>query len=687
MMISTDDVLLGQLALARGLLQFKDLLECIYAVGREGRALQDLLIARGLLTHQQVESLTLDLQNEEEDVLGEIEVGQTLILDHIEMTTNESVIPSSEPPLSLRQTVPPKPSSSSSRGEDDGGAPFDAQLPALPAEQRRRYELRDVLGKGGMGEVWRAFDRVLNREVALKTLRTDQEHGDKLLDHLRLEATVTGLLEHPSIIPVYDLGELEELGLYYTMRIVREESLEQRLWRARESERDRAHNSGDEVRAEETERAQAQELTRLVGILRTVLLALQYAHDHGVIHRDLKPENILVGAYGEVFIIDWGVAKIHNEQLDESLHRVSLGSARHGALVGTPSYMAPEQALGEHERVDERTDVYAMGVILYEFLTRKPVFEADHVLALLFKVTEQAPEPPSQRAPTRHIPEELEEICLRALRKAPEDRYQSAQEMAHELKLFLEGVKERERLEAKASEIMDEADEYRRNYQGALGAYAGARAELTRRQASIPNWAPIEQKEPMWQIERRAEELRMELERHFGEAARAYGQVLGYLPDHRQARRQLAELYWQRFLRAEASGDEANAIYFEGLVRQYNDGQYDTLLAGLATLTVRAQPRSSAPVKLKLYRYERGMHRLQPRFVTLECPLLEHQIPNGSYLLTAEAPDHIGLRVPLLLERQREQRLELALPARRGSARGPDHRLRGLVFEWERPGL
>jgi len=170
-----------------------------------------------------------------------------------------------------------------------------------------------------------------------------------------------------------------------------------------------------------------------------------------------------VGAYGEVFVIDWGVAKL-SKDLGEGSLSGSLSSSTPGTLVGTPYYMSPEQALGEHDRVDERTDVYAMGVLLYEILTLERPFDAGNILALLFMITERAPEPPSERAPERDIPEELEEICLKALSKEPEERYQSAQEMARELELFLEGIKEGERARGRAEALLERAHSQRKAY-------------------------------------------------------------------------------------------------------------------------------------------------------------------------------------------------------------------------------
>ena len=638
LMLNADDAILGQLALARGLLLFHELLACAQETGREGRCLEDVLIARGLLSFAQVETLRHDIQSAPGHVEQEVQMGETLMLDQIHRSLHDrdiiTVPRQSSPELSVHRTLDLDPYIPDLPDADI--APTRPGPPPLKMMHAKRYELRKQLGRGGMGEVWLAFDRFLLREIALKTLHADTTEQRALMqEQLKLEAQITGLLEHPSIIPVYDIGELEDRGLFYTMRVVREESLESRLGRIRNGESDR--------------------IMRLVGILHTALLALQYAHDHGVIHRDLKPENLLMGSYGEVFVIDWGVAKI-SEHGHTSLPKGNLSSTRPGALVGTPHYMAPEQALGEHHLIDERTDTYAMGVILYEILTLEKVFDAQHVLALLFKITEEAPVPPSLRAPDRQVPPILEDICMKAIAKSQGERYQSAQEMAQALEFFLEGLKEDQRAQEKAEELMEIAQVHRANYRRARADYADAQEALTREQVGMRASAPIEEKEVVWRMEQQVFDLRMNIERAFGEATRVYGQALGHVPDHRQARQGLAELNWERFQVAEASGDEAGAIYFEGLVKQYNDGQYNTLLAGQAKLSVR--PSVSRAV-CKLYRYERGLHRLQAVFQqSFTGEIVNHRLAHGSYLLTVEAPGRAGLRIPLLLERLQEVSLE-----------------------------
>ncbi|WP_168210407.1 bifunctional serine/threonine-protein kinase/formylglycine-generating enzyme family protein [Persicimonas caeni] len=604
--------------------------------------MSELLVIDGHLSREQLDDLESYLESADRRLLqDEFELGDTLVLDEI-FTPTESTEPLLEVPQTVAQTFRQTPPVKLARntlpfGESSSAA---AESPSeLELEREQRYEFLDELGRGGMGQVVLAHDRILKRDIALKTLLPDTAEQGNPRDRLLQEAQVTGILEHPSIIPIYDLGALSNEEPYYTMRVVRERSLEQII---QEMAVGQEH---------------AYSLTQLVSILRQVCLAVHYAHDRGVIHRDLKPENILIGAYGEVFVIDWGVAKVVNPDLGAVSQ---LGGDELGALVGTPQYMAPEQAQGENDAIDQRTDVYALGAILYEVLTLQPVFTAEHVLSLLFKAVQEEPAPPSARAPERSIPRELEDICLKALDKAPSNRYASAEAMADDLELFLEGVKERERRRQMAREAIERADEARAAYGRTHQKHAELMNELSHEKLNMTSWAPHHEKERVWALEQRVEDLQVEIERHFSEATRLYGQALGHLPEMSEARKALADLYWERFQEAEAAGERARATYFEGLVRQYNDGWYDQLLEGTARLTVLTHPE---PAQAVLYEFVEVNRRLvERRMAELgETPVRNLELQHGSYVIELQRPGYVALQVPVRLDRMEERTLEIQL--------------------------
>ena len=243
-------------------------------------------------------------------------------------------------------------------------------------EQRSRYTLSRLYAEGGLGKVWLARDGDLNREVALKEIRPDQAQYPEMWRRFMKEAQITGQLEHPNIVPVYELAHRREDDQpFYTMRFVRGRTLGKAI---SEYHRKRSEGQVDPL-------AMPSLLQAFIGVCQ----AIAYAHSRGVVHRDLKPDNVVLGGFGEVIVLDWGLATV----LDclgqkDSIRVVDLTDEAHaeatraGQQLGTPAYMAPEQAAGRLEQVDARTDVYGLGAILYEILTGHPPHDGKNSLEL-----------------------------------------------------------------------------------------------------------------------------------------------------------------------------------------------------------------------------------------------------------------------------------------------------------------
>ena len=288
-----------------------------------------------------------------------------------------------------------------------------AEVPADPARYR---VVGEPLGRGGMGEVVLAEDDRVGRLVALKRMRRDVHEGRAYERFLR-EAMIQARLEHPSIVPVHDLGVDETGRPYFTMKRISGTTLFVLLQHP------------------------ATPLSKLLRVFVDVCNALQLAHARGVVHRDVKPANIMVGELGEVYLLDWGVARVLDaSDVGGDRPATEPGHTLAGAILGTPGYMAPEQARGEP--ATPSADVYALGAVLFEILSRQPLHAQGDGRA---KRTLRAPTAsPAVRAPDRSVPPELDAVCMAALAADPGDR-PTAAELGKRVQQYLDGDRDLER--------------------------------------------------------------------------------------------------------------------------------------------------------------------------------------------------------------------------------------------------
>lgn len=292
-----------------------------------------------------------------------------------------------------------------------------------------RYSLTRLHDKGGLGEVWVAHDRELNRDVAFKRLRKRRSSADHIRRRFLKEAQVTGQLGHPNIVPVYELGQDEEHGPFYTMRLVKGETLRDAIAK---HHAERRSIKSDPV-----------ELQRLLNAFINVCNAISYAHSCGVLHRDLKPANVILGGFGEVIVLDWGLAKLASDDDTESdtdtvESAISVEATATGALLGTPSYMAPEQAAGDQECITTLTDVYGLGAILFEILTGEPPHRSqqdENTKQLLKRIAAGAAPVAVSRG--MDVPRALGAICAKAMEKEPSSRYATAQELLDDVQHWM----------------------------------------------------------------------------------------------------------------------------------------------------------------------------------------------------------------------------------------------------------
>jgi tetratricopeptide (TPR) repeat protein len=390
---------------------------CAAWATRKGTPLADLLVSLGLLTSDdrgEVERLMeRRLKRHRGDVQSSLaEAADGAVRGALAAVGDEV----------LARSLPPPP------------APWMGEPTLVPTnDDAPRYAMLRLAGVGGVGRVWLVRDGSLGREVALKELRPDRADPDSWNRFVR-EARVTGQLEHPGIVPVYEVGRRpQDNQPYYTMRFVHGRTLRDAI-AAYHERRTRIEAGPLEVR-------------ELLGAFVQVCQAVGYAHSRGVLHRDLKPHNVALGDYGEVMVLDWGLAKVLSEPQREASRaahdtpgrplapEADAEATQPGELLGTPAYMAPEQADGRLDLLDARTDVYGLGAILYHLLTGTPPFDGQDTPEVLERVLHGVPRRP--RELVADTPPALEAVCLRALARRREERYPTALALAAEVQHWL----------------------------------------------------------------------------------------------------------------------------------------------------------------------------------------------------------------------------------------------------------
>lgn len=318
----------------------------------------------------------------------------------------------------------------------EGGGQADGDNPSDPTG---RYRFMAEIGRGGVGVVYRGRDQDLGRDVAMKVLRPEHANRQEILDRFVEEAQIGGQLQHPGIVPVYEMGLQHGDQPYFAMKLVKGETLADLLERRSEP---------------------GQERRRFLGYFEQICQTMAYAHAKQVVHRDLKPQNVMVGSFGEVQVVDWGLAKVLKDDGKDEAHAARTPSASEiatvrsspdhesqslvGSMMGTPEYMPPEQAHGDVERMDQRSDVFGLGAVLCEVLTGRPPYTIEHG-DLIVQAARAALEPAFERLEGCGADETLIELTRQCLAPAREARPNSAQEVADVMAEYLSAVEERAR--------------------------------------------------------------------------------------------------------------------------------------------------------------------------------------------------------------------------------------------------
>jgi serine/threonine-protein kinase len=496
-----------------------------------------------------------------------------------------------------------------------------------------RFLKRGVLGIGGMGEVIEYEDQLIGRSVAIKRIKPETPNLPRASAMLEREARVTGRLEHPNIVPLYDMGEDPQRGPFYIMRLLSHPTLAQILINLRKRDPDALRDYS---------------LNKLIRCFVQVCRAVDYAHSRGVVHCDLKPANILVGPYGEVLVVDWGFCHILGE--------------RRSQRGGTPGFLAPEQLAPEGSPLDARVDVFALGAVLYDILCLQhafPILPMQFMLDAVQRGASPFPSPvaPSQRAPERKISPELDEICLKALSLDPEQRHASARELADAVDLYLEGTKEKERRLRRAQELTSQGDVLAENYRELRHSTPERVAEINLLRATIAPWSSPEEKQALWDAEDREAVLQSVALRTFQAAIATYEHALEEVPNLTTARLGLARLYWEALQGAQDRRAEGERVYLEGMVNQYDDGSLQRSTRTVASLSLEVH----GPVQgVSLWLTgEIGRRLLPVRELRFQGSKIQAQgLDPGSYFAQIETPGGT-IRAPLHLRAGIEVSLHL----------------------------
>ena len=562
-------------------------------------------------------------------------------------------------PVSSEETFFPQPQTFGAESE------VTEERSSVSVQSAQRYEDLGLLGRGGMGEVRRILDRDLGRTLAMKVASARVMSNPGALARFIEEAQVSAQLQHPGIIPVHELGNLPDGRFYFTMQEVRGRTLSEVI------EEVHAASSGDRWKAAPS----GWTFRRLVDAFHRACEAVAYAHERGVVHRDLKPDNIMVGEHGEVLVLDWGIAKVTGRpdlaaeqgDLDVIATERSQDQAqatRMGSVAGTPAYMPPEQAMGQIDRIDGRSDVYALGAILYELLSGRVPYVGGSALQVLNMVRTGPPEPVGGQPVVGSfdepeglpLPDELVSACHQAMERAKSDRFQSASELASVVRDWLDGAKRREQ----ALAVVEEAKANGPRAQGLLRQAQELRAEAEVLLEGVKSWEPEEKKAPGWA--KQDEATALERQAALAELEEVHG-LQGALrvdPALVEAHAALAERLLQEHRGAEAAREENVALRAESGLRSHvsalpeGDEVRDRCVAYLEGDGALTLHTDRVGAEVLLHRYVIQNRRLVPKFERNlgKTPIRSLSLPMGSYLCVLRHPECEEVRYPVSIGRQ-----------------------------------
>ena len=650
-----------------------------------------------------------------------------------------------------------------------------------------KYIFDKELGRGGMGAVFSTVDQDVRRKVAMKVMLPSTATSPAHIKRFLEEAQITGQLEHPNIVPVHEVGINEESNIYFTMKMVHGENLDDVL---------------DKVAKAKADYQQQYSLGVLLQIYMKVCDAIGYAHAKGVLHRDLKPENLMVGGFGEVLVMDWGLAKVlGRDDINTGAGKADQASAYHtmeGQVMGTPAYMSPEQALGKISELDERSDIFSLGGILYKILTGQAPYRGKNAREALEKARKRQLQSPDLRAPERKIPAELVAICMKSMAREQDERYGSAEELKDDIQRYLDGrsvsakrdnllvmarkwvirnkvaaigiaaaivcliigsmgaaIYQQKQQQATIAQLLLQGDQFKTDgkfeqaeetFFSVLGldmANTAARrgiaevsgkplalknkrlagekikevektaavvpeldkkisdmtGKVEKARAELKGYEGYDRKKTFWDEERGLLSATVDRLKTEGRVISSYTQILSLDGENKEARAALAKIYYEKFRNAETLRDSGDMAYYRELLLAFDDGAYKALLDKEGGLTLGTSPAADgfyifrfvegpdrrlvpAPFSAQAYSSAKAagdevLRGIDPQFkleATASAPLgkllagrdfnrvaqIENmRMPAGSYVIVVQKPGSIETRIPVVIERGEEKKLDI----------------------------
>ncbi len=543
--------------------------------------------------------------------------------------------PTGPPPVTSTVSCPPGPFPEDTPAENK---PHD-DVPR-PQPTAHRYRVGAAVGEGGMGLIVRVHDPDLQREVVRKQMKpgaSERQHHRRERRFLA-EARITAQLQHPGVVPVHEVGRTATGDLYYTMREVHGTTLAQ------------------VISAVHWGIGSTWTMRRAIDVLRRVCETMAYAHSRGVVHRDLKPPNVMVGDFGEVQVLDWGLAKLRDapdelgsdKDQSDAIVGISDSHTRSGSVLGSPPYMPPEQAAGELDKVDALSDVYALGAMLYELLCGEPPHRGS-TRQILVRVRSGPPRDVVLVGEQDGIvvPPELAAICRAAMARDRQHRTPRARTLANQLSDWLEGVQRRDRALALVHEAEALWPEVSAQRSEAEALFSQAKNHLLQLDVS----ADVEARKQAWRVEDRAQALARSASLTAIEVEQRLRTALTHAPDLDEIHQRLADLYQSHMAEAEARRDTASAARHEVLLRAHDRGRHRDWLQGNGAVSLLTTPRQATVRWYRIVEVDRRLVAVFER-VLGTTPLVEVALPRGSHLLEIEAAGHATVRYPVFIGRQ-----------------------------------